>query len=168
MPQLTLAQVVQLASDQFNVKNATENILTTQKISSVFSPPYHGPRNVPICGKYRDEEENAKNLPKGNNVTHFPIVAPRTYYLFLKQDTDEVQVEDMHYNGPSQQLNDEGNRYLQIELTPIDKKDLKGSPFKQGFHSESDIVFNQGDPQPIAIHFKTSSGNIQQLDYIVV
>lgn len=158
MAQLTLAQIVQLASDQFQVTNATENILAVQDISEVFSPPYHGPINVPIC---------ARHVVIGDNYTHFPIVTPNTYYLFLTQGADEVKVVDMHYNGPSQQLNSEGNRYLQIELTPIDAKSLKGSPFKQGFYSESEIVFNQSDPQPIAIHFETLSEDVKELDYIV-
>lgn len=159
MPQLPLAQIVQLASDQFQVNNATENIRSIQKISDVFSPPHHGPRNVPIC---------AKEFQKGKNFTHFPIVTPKTYYLFLKQSAEEIQVEDMHYNGPSQQYNNEEDKYLQIELTAIEKKDLQGSPFKQGFYSKSEIVFNQGDPQPIVIHFNNLNEHITEFDYIVV
>lgn len=159
MANSTLAQIVQLASDQFQVTNATENILAIQDISEVFSPQYHGPKNIPIC---------ANDVVIGNNFTHFPIVTPKKYYLFLTLGEDKVKIVDMHYNGPSQQLNSEGNRYLPIELTPINDTDLSGSPFKQGFYSDSEIVFNQSDPQPIAIHFETLTEDITKLDYIIV
>lgn len=153
-----LKDIVELAHDQFTVKNATDCIEAVQQLSDVFSPPHHGPRNIPI---------KATKVLIGNNFTHFPIVTPATYYLFVVEGDKEVQIVDMHYNGPSQQLNSEGNRYLPIELKKIKKDDLK-PPFKQGYYSESEIVFNQGDPQPIAIHFETLTENVKELNYIVV
>ena len=153
-----LDKIVDLAQDQFKVKNATDCIEAVQQIEDVFSPPHHGPRNIPI---------KANNVLIGNNFTHFPIVTPAMYYLFVVEGPKEVEIVDMHYNGPSQQLNDEGNRYLPIELKKIPKSDLK-KPFKQGYYSESEIVFNQSDPQPIAIHFETKTDKVKELNYIVV
>lgn len=155
----SLRQIVKLASDQFQVANATECIQAVQNIEDVFSPPHHGPMNIPI---------KASNIKPGENYTHFPIVTPGTYYLFLPHREDDVEVTDMHYNGPSQQLNHEGNRYYPIELEKLLPIDLRGTPFKNGFKSKLPIVFNQGNPQPIAIHFETLLKEANYLKYIVV
>lgn len=44
----SLAEIVKLAADQFSVSNAEQEIIPVSEISEVFSPPHHGPRNVPI------------------------------------------------------------------------------------------------------------------------
>jgi hypothetical protein len=156
MSQLTINEIVKLASDQFQVVNAKEHISVAADLPDVFAPPHHGPRNVPI---------EVAQLDHGDNFTHFPIVNSGTYYLFLPHEKRAVEVFDMHYNGPSQQE----PHYHPIELESIPAKELAGSPFKQGFKSKSDVIFNQGDPQPIAIHFSVKSDEDDfALQYIVV
>ncbi|WP_075344642.1 hypothetical protein [Tenacibaculum agarivorans] len=151
-----LNQIVKLASDQFQVPNAEERISPVSELSDVFAPPHHGPRNVPI--------EVAK-VDHGDNFTHFPIVNSGVYYLFLPHEAEDVEVFDMHYNGPSQH----DPHYYPIELEEIPSKALSGSPFKQGFKSKTTIIFNQSDPQPIAIHFSVRSDEDDfVLKYIVV
>ncbi|MEM9547841.1 MAG: hypothetical protein AAGA77_17795 [Bacteroidota bacterium] len=152
----SLADVVKLASDQFSVPNAEDQILAVSELPDVFAPPHHGPRNIPI---------GVTNVDHGDNFTHFPIVNSGTYYLFLPHEAQAVEVFDMHYNGPSQQ----DPNYFPIELESIPEADLKGSPFKQGFRTKSTVIFNQGDPQPIAIHFSVRSDEDNfKLQYIVV
>ncbi len=156
MSNLNLGELIQLAADQFQVPNATESIVPASEHSDVFSPPHHGPRNVPIA---------VTNVDHGDNFTHFPIVNSGTYYLFLPHEKEAVEVFDMHYNGPSQT----SPSYFPIDLEAIPPSDLEGTPFKQGFKSSSTIIFNQGDPQPIAIHFSVKSDDDGfALQYIVV
>ena len=45
---MDLTQIIQLASDQYHVENATISIESVKEISDVFAPPHHGPQNVPI------------------------------------------------------------------------------------------------------------------------
>ncbi|MEM6719017.1 MAG: hypothetical protein AAF611_06875 [Bacteroidota bacterium] len=159
MSKLTLDQIIKLASDQFQVPNATETIIPASDLPDVFAPPHHGPRNVPIA---------VKDVDHGDNFTHFPIVNSGTYYLFLPHEAKAVEVFDMHYNGPSQQ----SPSYFPIELTKIKEDDLAGTPFKQGYvtsEKSSPVIFNQSDPQPIAIHFSVRSDEDDfKLKYIVV
>lgn len=155
MASLSLDEVIQLASDQFRVPNAEEGIAPTSELSDVFSPPHHGPRNVPIV---------VDDVDHGDNFTHFPIVNSGFYYLFLPHEPEAVEVYDMHYHGPSQRE----PHYYPIELEKIKKKHLEGSGFEQGFVSKSPVIFNQGDPQPIAIHFSVKSNDAKPLKYIVV
>jgi len=155
MSNLNLKQIIELASDQFQVKNAPESIIPASELSDVFSPPHHGPKNIPIA---------VNDVDHGDNFTHYPIVNSGTYYLFLPHEVKEVEVFDMHYNGPSQQ----SPSYMHIELDKLDSKELL-PPFKQGFKTESKVIFNQGDPQPIAIHFSVKSDDDDFiLSYIVV
>ncbi|MEO1258857.1 MAG: hypothetical protein AAFZ15_08660 [Bacteroidota bacterium] len=153
---MSLQEIIKLASDQFNVKNAADNIVPASELSDVFAPPHHGPRNIPI---------HVKDVDHGDNFTHFPIINSGTYYLFLPHEAKEVEVFDLHYNGPSQQ----DPSYFPIELSPISQNDLKGSGFKQGFVTKSTVIFNQSDPQPIAVHFSVRSDEDDfVLKYIVV
>ena len=153
---LSLDEIVKLASDQFQVPNATESISSASELSDVFSPPYHGPKNIPI---------EVADVDHGDNFTHFPIVNSGVYYLFLPHEKETVEVFDMHYNGPSQQ----SPHYFPIELEALPASALTGSPFKQGFKSATNIIFNQGDPLPIAIHFSVKSDEDQfAMKYIVV
>lgn len=71
----------------------------------------------------------------------------------------------MHYHGPAQQE----PSYFPIELESIGQNELVGSPFKQGFKTNSTVIFNQNSPQPIAIHFSVRSDEDDfTLKYIVV
>ena len=156
MDQNSLSKVIKLAADQFSVPNAEQTILAVSELSDVFSPPHHGPRNVPI---------GVTNTEHGDNFTHFPIINSGTYYLFLPHETQSVEVFDMHYNGPSQK----SPTYFPIELEPLDVNYLDGTPFKQGFMTKSTVIFNQHSPQPIAIHFSVRSDEDNfTLKYIVV
>ncbi|MEO1516190.1 MAG: hypothetical protein AAFV95_14290 [Bacteroidota bacterium] len=156
MEQKTMPEIVKLASDQFSVQNATNPIHSVSELSDVFSPPHHGPRNVPI---------GVQGVDHGDNFTHFPIVTSGTYFLFLPHEYQAVEVFDMHYHGPSQQ----GPSYFPIELESLSEEDLAGSPFKQGFKTKSTVIFNQNSPQPIAIHFSVKSDEDEfLLRYIVV
>ncbi|MEM6829460.1 MAG: hypothetical protein AAF551_03015 [Bacteroidota bacterium] len=148
-------KIVQLASDQFQVPNATEHISAVPDISNVFSPPHHGPRNVPV---------EVTNSGDGEKFTHFPIVNSGFYYVFLPDPADTVEVVRMNYHGPSQH----SPHFYPIALEPV-AEDLSGTPFKQGFKSKDVVIFNQSDPQPIAIHFniKTVEPHFS-LKYIVV
>ena len=151
-----LAEIVKLAADQFVVPNATQTIVSASELSDVFSPPHHGPKNVPI---------GINHVDHGDNFCHFPIVNSGTYYLFLPHEAMEVEVFDFHYNGPSQQE----PSYYPIELEALSADDLVGTPFKQGFKTRSTVIFNQSDPQPIAIHFSVRSDDDNfTLKYIVV
>jgi len=156
MSQLSLEQIIQLAADQYQVPNAAETIAPASELADVFIPPHHGPRNIPI---------QVARVDHGDNFTHFPIVTSGTYYLFLPHEAEAVEVFDMHYNGPSQQ----GSQYYPIDLEAIPASALTNSPFKQGFVPKSTIIFNQSDPQPIAIHFSVKSdADDFLLKYIVV
>ena len=151
---LSQKAIIQLAADQFQVPNAAETIVPASELADVFSPPHHGPRNVPIA---------VHDVDHGDNFTHFPIVNSGTYYLFLPHEAKEVEVFDMHYHGPSQQ----DPAYFPIELEPIPSNQLD-KPFKQGFKSKSTVIFNQADPQPIAIHFSVRTDEDDfELKYIV-
>ena len=152
---LSVKEIVQLAYDQFHVKNAADLIVPASELEDVFAPPFHGPRNVPI---------HVQDVDHGDNFTHYPIVNSGTYYLFLPHEAKEVEVFDMHYNGPSQQA----PHYFPIELKKIPKEELDGK-FAQGFYTKDTVIFNQGDPQPIAIHFSVRADNDDfLLSYIVV
>ncbi|MEL6558442.1 MAG: hypothetical protein AAFQ94_09675 [Bacteroidota bacterium] len=156
MSRLSLEEIIQLASDQFHIKNAGEEISPTSELDEVFAPPHHGPRNVPI---------EATPVDHGDNFTHFPIVNSGTYYLFLPHETESVEVFDMHYNGPSQR----SPHYPHIELEELPKGKVREGKFKQGFKSKHPVIFNQSDPQPIAIHFSVREDDEDfVLRYIVV
>ncbi|MEM7039505.1 MAG: hypothetical protein AAF570_21200 [Bacteroidota bacterium] len=153
---LSLKEIIKMASDQFNVPNAGDTISPASELADVFSPPHHGPQNIPI---------SVRDVDHGDNFTHFPIVNSCTSYLFLPYEARDVEVFDMHYNGPSQQ----SPTFFPIELKKIAKADLEGSGFEQGYVTRSTVIFNQGDPQPIAIHFSVRSDEDDfQLRYIVV
>ncbi|MEL6968844.1 MAG: hypothetical protein AAFO02_01645 [Bacteroidota bacterium] len=156
MTNKSLPEVIKLAANQFAVPNAEQIIAPTSELADVFSPPHHGPRNVPIHVPYVDH---------GDNFTHFPIINSGTYYLFLPHEAQEVEVFDMHYHGPSQQE----PSYYPIELEALNQAELQGTGFKQGFKTKSTVIFNQNSPQPIAIHFSVRSDHDDfTLMYIVV
>ncbi|MEM0997583.1 MAG: hypothetical protein AAGN35_10905 [Bacteroidota bacterium] len=153
---MNLKEIIDLASDQFKVKNAEISIAAASELEDVFSPPHHGPQNVPIW---------VETVDHGDNFTHYPIVNSCKSYIFLPHEADEVELFDFHYNGPSQK----DPSYFPIELAKIDRSKLRGSGFKQGFETNSTVIFNQGDPQPIAIHFSVrAEEDAFVLKYIVV
>lgn len=153
---LTLEQIVKLASDQFNVPNAAQSIVPASELADVFSPPHHGPQNVPI---------HVDNNDHGDNFTHYPIVNSCISYIFLPHTKDEVRLFDFHYNGPSQK----DPSFFPIELEALPEEALEGSGFQQGFKTTSTVIFNQGDPQPIAIHLSVmAEEDTFVLQYIVV
>ena len=49
MSKLNLDQIIKLASDQYQVENATETIRPAADLPDVFAPPHHGPQNIPIA-----------------------------------------------------------------------------------------------------------------------
>jgi len=149
MAQLTLPEIIQLATDQFQVQNASDCITAVRQLNDVFSPPHHGPRNIPIT---------ASNVVLGSeNFTHFPIVYTSPYYIFVA--TEGVFVEEMIYGPP-------GN-FMPIPVRPIPLP--KSSPFFMAYESISCINFTINDPEPIAIHFGVESLNSEEsVQYIVV
>jgi|GEM_PF-5203347 len=155
---MSFKEILDLASDQFRVKNAAVTIAPTSELDEVFAPPHHGPQNIPI---------HADPVDHGDNFTHFPIVNSCVSYLFLPHEAKEVEVFDMHYNGPSQK----DPHYFPIELVqvPLSADSQKKSGFKQCWMTKYTVIFNQSDPQPIAIHFsvRTEEDNFA-LKYIVV
>ena len=153
---MNILEIVALASSQFDIKNAADTIVPASELEDVFSPPHHGPQNIPI---------HVQDVDHGDNFTHYPIVNSSISYIFLPHEERDVELFDFHYNGPSQQE----PMYFPIELREISKSDLEGSPFKQGFVTKSTVIFNQSDPQPIAIHFSVRSDEDDFiLKYIVV
>ncbi|MEO0731401.1 MAG: hypothetical protein AAFZ52_01100 [Bacteroidota bacterium] len=139
-----LSTTVSVAAGQFSIPHAGQTIIPASELSDVFSPPHHGPRNVPI---------QVMEVDHGDNFTHFPIIDSGIYYLLLPHEMEEVEVFDLHYHGPSQQE----PHYFPIELEALGEKELAGTPFKQGFKTKSAVIFNQNSPQPIAIHFSVRS-----------
>ena len=153
---MTLKEIIDLASNQFKIKNAKQRIRPSSELFEVFTPRSHGPQNVPIW---------VEDVDHGDNFTHFPIVNSCISYLFLPYEKDYVEVFDMYYNGPARKY----PNFWPIELEEIDESELKGSGFKQGFKTKSTVIFNQSDPQPIAIQFSVRHYDTDFiLKYIVV
>lgn len=164
---LSLEEIVQLAADQYSVNNAADTISSVLQIEDVFAPPFHGPRHIPIHATLDSEDQGDAKPDDHGKVdlyTHFPIVNSGTYYLFMSEESADVEVVDMHYNGPSQQK----PHYPHIELVEINY-DLSDTPFSKMFQTQSKVIFNQGDPQPIVLHFAVDEGDLKNtIKYIVV
>ncbi|NER37598.1 MAG: hypothetical protein F6J93_27150 [Oscillatoria sp. SIO1A7] len=141
---------VDIAWQQFNIAGAEEKIQAVPKLSDVFSPPHHGPRNIPISVQLL---ENLDNQPEYSYV-HFPIVRTGKYAIYL--DTPGV-FHGFIYGGTNQNT----GTGTEIPIT----KTSKGS-FQEGFVSQNDIIFNQNDPQPIAIRLKNTQPG-KTIKYIV-
>ena len=79
--------------------------------------------------------------------------------------TGNVSLHSMNYNGPSQQA----PHYFPIDVTPANL-DLSGTPFQAAYMTTGNVIFNQGDPQPIVMHFNVpdAAGTGYALNYIVV
>jgi hypothetical protein len=150
-----------MACEQFAIDNAKETIKAVSLRANespppqaVFSPPYHGPRNIPI----------AVIIPKGNSFTHFPIVRTGKYAIFIGSGTPDVTVTRFYYPG----INQNTCTGTPIVIDDIDttKINKNCASFKAGYVSASKIIFTRDDPQPIAIGFD-NTGDQSIIEYIV-
>ena len=139
-----------IACQQFNISGAGEEIQAVPKLSDVFSPPHHGPRDIPISVQLLEEGEYS--------FVHFPIVRTGRYAIFL--DTPGV-FDAMIYSGSNQ---DTGTG-TGISTEQIDVEGCES--FAQGFASTGEIIFTQNDPQPIAMRLLNSGNEGKTIHYIV-
>ena len=150
-----------MACEQFAIDNAKETIKAVSLSAdespppqAVFSPPHHGPRNIPI----------AVTIPKGHSFTHFPIVRTGKYAVFIGSGAPDVTVTGFYYPG----INQNTCTGTPIAINAVDTTKINNNcqSFQAGSVSASEIIFSRDDPQPIAIGFK-NSGDQLTIEYIV-
>lgn len=142
---------VDIACQQFNIVGAGDTIQAVPKLSDVFSPPYHGPRNVPISVDLLLKSQSEYSY------VHFPIVRTGKYAIYL--DTAGV-FEAFIYSGTNQNT---GTGVL-IPTSPTSTTAC--TEFVEGHVSTQDIIFTQNDPQPVAIKLKNAQHS-KTIKYIV-
>ncbi|MEM8639856.1 MAG: hypothetical protein AAGG51_13725 [Cyanobacteria bacterium P01_G01_bin.54] len=149
-----MSNTANIACYQFNVKaqfkGAVETILAVPELSEVFSPPHHGPRDIPIRVQLLEGSDSS--------YVHFPIVRTGRYAVYL--DTPDV-FEGMFYSGTNQNT----GTGTEIPTEPTSTGDCRD--FAQGFMSSGEIIFNQNDPQPIAIRLSNRGRAGTIIHYIV-
>lgn len=144
-----MSSTAQIACQQFNIEGAGETITAVSDLPDVFAPPHHGPRNVPISVQLSEE---------GYSYTHFPIVRTGQYAIYL--DTPGV-FDGLIYGGTNQNT----GTGTPIVTAPTDLGDCPN--FAAGFRSADPIIFNNDDPQPIAIRFNNAEAPGKTIRYIV-
>ncbi|MEM9272938.1 MAG: hypothetical protein AAGA80_08245 [Cyanobacteria bacterium P01_F01_bin.143] len=145
-----MSYTANIACQQFNIKGAGETIQAVPQLSDVFSPPYHGPRDIPIT---------VHLLKDGDySYVHFPIVRTGRYAIYL--DTAGV-FDAMIYNGSNQNT----GTGTEISTGQTSVGDCK--QFAEAFVSTGEIIFNQNDPQPIAIRLRNQGDECPPTRYIV-
>jgi len=147
-----MSYTANIACQQFNISGAGEEIQAISKLSDVFSPRHHGPRNIPISVKL-PEDHNLKY-----SYVHFPIVRTGQYAVYL--DTPGV-FDTMIYGGSNQNT----GTGTEISTDRVSVGDCKS--FAEGFVSTGEIIFNQNDPQPIAIRLLNEGNRGKTIKYIV-
>lgn len=145
-----MSDTANIACQQFNISGAEEKILAVPELSDVFSPPHHGPRNIPIVVQLLEKTEYS--------FVHFPIVRTGRYAIYL--DTPGV-FKGFVYGGTNQ---DTGTgTEISTEIT-----DTGGcQSFAEAFVSSEPIIFNNDDPQPIAIRLLNKGKEDKFIKYIV-
>ncbi|MBP0017689.1 MAG: hypothetical protein J7647_09035 [Cyanobacteria bacterium SBLK] len=143
-----MSYTANIACQQFGIVGAGETIQAVSQLSDVFSPPHHGPRDIPISVK----------LSPGDNYVHFPIVRTGRYAIYL--DTSHI-FKGMIYSG----INQNTGTGTPIATGPIRIGGCKD--FAEGFVSIGDIIFTNDDPQPIAIHLSNPGASEITIKYIV-
>lgn len=144
-----MSYTADIACQQFNIVGAGETIKAVPKLSDVFSPQHHGPRNIPISVQLLEGEYS---------YVHFPIVRTGLYAIYL--DTPDV-FDALIYGGTNQ------NTGTGTEI-PTGKTSIGGcKSFAEGWVSTGDIIFNQNDPQPIAIRLRNKGNAGKKIKYIV-
>lgn len=144
-----MSSTVNIAWQQFNIPGAEEKIIAVPELSDVFSPPHHGPRNIPISVQLLEGD--------GYSYVHFPIVRTGRYTIYL--DTPGV-FDGFIYSGTNQ---DTGTG-TEIQTEPIS---IDSTGFAEGFVSNDQIIFTQNDPQPVAIRLKNRDRGGKYIKYIV-
>ena len=145
-----MSNTADIACQQFNISGAGEEIKAVSELSDVFSPPHHGPRDIPISVNLLEDSEYS--------YVHFPIVRTGRYAIYL--DTPGV-FGGLIYSGTNQ---DTGTG-VEISTDPTSVGDCQN--FAEGFVSSGDIIFTQNDPQPVAIRLSNRRNSGQQIKYIV-
>ena len=145
-----MSKTANIACQQFNIPGAGEEIHAAAELSEVFSPPHHGPRNIPITVE----------LLKGSDYsyTHFPIVRSGRYAIYL--ETPDV-FEGMVYSGQNQ------NTGTGTEIATDRTSTGRCKDFAEGFVSVGEIIFTQNDPQPVALRFSNKKHGGEKIRYIV-
>ena len=153
----------EVVSQQFKIEGAVETIEVADKREDVFSPQYHGPRNIPISitlpatnKTYGDDSEKTPVF-----FVHFPIVQTARYAVYLDTNTEHVSCE-MGYGGVNQK-----SRTGTPIPTTTNPSPLLGSELKQSVVSNQEIIFNNDDPQPIVIFLSNKTGKKIKVKYIV-
>ena len=138
------------AQAQYKAVTTFYEVTAAQTLGGVFSPPHHGPRNIPIT---------VSALASGDTFTHFPIVESGTYALFIKSPAANVTATFLTGGAYS----------VEIATTPLTGSDLNGSGsdgyFTYGIKTTQPIDFNGGDPNPVAIQFTGPTS--AEIKYIV-
>jgi len=145
-----MSYTANIACQQFNIPGAGEEIKAVHELSDVFSPPHHGPRNIPISVQLLEDCEYS--------YVHFPIVRTGRYAIYL--ETPDI-FEAMIYSGTNQNT----GTGTEISTSQISTGDCKS--FAEGFVSTGEIIFTQDDPQPIAIRLKNKEHEGKTIRYIV-
>lgn len=145
-----MSYTANIACQQFKIPGAGEEIQAVSELSNVFSPPHHGPRDIPISVQLLEGSEYS--------YVHFPIVLTGRYAIYL--DTPGV-FEAMIYSGTNQ---DTGTG-TEISTGPISVGDCQN--FAEGFVSTGEIIFTQNDPQPVAIRLLNKGNAGKKIKYIV-
>ncbi|MEM8962248.1 MAG: hypothetical protein AAGD38_12265 [Acidobacteriota bacterium] len=143
-----MSSTAHIACQQFNIQGAGEEIYAVSALSDVFAPPHHGPRNVPITVKPSDSEYS---------YTHFPIVRTGRYAIYL--ETPGI-FRGMVYGGQNQNT----RTGTEIETERTDPGDCQ---FHEAYVSVGPIIFNQNDPQPVALRFSNKGQGDKPIRYIV-
>jgi len=159
---------IKVVYKQFNIEGAEEKLGVAHTLEDVFSPPHHGPRNVPI-----EITLPPIGTPIGDGKTvgeysymHFPIVETGEYAIYLDREDVFEPDTDIHnimiYAGTNQTT----GTGTEIKTIPAPTLAESSSSIKLGFVSAEKIIFSSDDPQPIAIRFPNQDKEVT-VKYIV-
>ncbi|MEM1204405.1 MAG: hypothetical protein AAGN66_14325 [Acidobacteriota bacterium] len=147
-----MPKTADIACQQFMIEGAGETIQAVPELDEVFSPPHHGPRNVPITVKLLKASKHKYSY------THFPIVRTGRYAIYL--DTAGA-FDGMVYSGTNQNTG---------TGTPIPTRRTNTGGckcFEDAAISKDKIIFTQNDPQPVALRFSNKKHGGKKIRYIV-
>ena len=151
-----MSYTANIAYQQFNIPGAGEKIHAASKLSDVFSPPHHGPRDIPISVKLLEEGECS--------YVHFPIVRTGRYAIYL--DTPGV-FEAMIYSGTNQNTGT-GTEIPTGQTSTGHCKSVEDcKSFAEAYVSTCEIIFTQNDPQPVAVRLSNKGNAGKKIQYIV-
>jgi len=144
------ARTANIACQQFDIVGAGQEIQAVSKLENVFSPPHHGPLEIPISVTLLEQGEYS--------YVHFPIVRTGRYAIYL--DTPDV-FNALIYSGRNQNT----GTGTEIQAGKTSVGDCKS--FAEGFVSVGEIIFTQNSPQPIAIQLLNKGHAGKKIKYIV-